>query len=567
MASTSEQAPGEHGPTVCEMVLARSSDPGPGLITVERSWTHADVVAQAASRAAVLSTLRAPGYFHVAFLMDNTAEFIFWLQATALAGAVMVGGNPTHRGDELVRDLTHTESQILVVSSTYLGLLEGRELGTPVGTVHIDNPRVLVVDDESCRSKLAEMGKVDPYEVADPGIGPETLGYLIFTSGTSGAPKACRCTQGRMAGIGIRASQMFGLSPADVVYLAMPLFHSNALMAGWAPALGGASTVALPSGGRFSASGFLPDVRRFGVTFFNYVGKPLSYVLATPEQADDADNTLRLVFGNEAATGDVERFSTRFGCPVIDSYGSTEGGATVPRTPDTPSGALGPAPDDILVLNPDTAEPSAIAEFDEHGRLLNAEQAIGEMVSTTGGSGFEGYWRNDEAEKARLKQGWYWTGDLAYKDSRGYLHFAGRAQEWLRVDGENFAVAPVERILMRHPDVVLAAVYAVPDPAVGDQVMAALQLRPEVGEWDPHSFQTFLDGQEDLGSKWAPRFIRITSELPITATSKVMKRTLAAQRWHADDPIWWKPDRREPYHRLTADDVTRLDEAVGTRVA
>ncbi len=79
-----------------------------------------------------------------------------------------------------------------------------------------------------------------------------------------------------------------------------------------------------------------PTSRRYGVTYFNYVGKPLSYVLATPEQPDDADNTLRRAFGNEAAPGDVARFAERFGCPVQDAYGSTEGGASVQRTPDTP---------------------------------------------------------------------------------------------------------------------------------------------------------------------------------------------------------------------------------------
>ena len=101
--------------------------------------------------------------------------------------------------------------------------------------------------------------------------------------------------------------------------------------------------------------------------------------------------------------------------------------------------------------------------FDEHGRLLNADEAIGEMVSETGGAGFEGYWRNDEAEAARVRNGWYWTGDLAYRDEDDFFYFGGRDYDWVRVDGENFAAAPVEAILHRHPDVVLASVYAVPD--------------------------------------------------------------------------------------------------------
>ena len=270
---------------------------------------------------------------------------------------------------------------------------------------------------------------------------------------------------------------MFELVEDDVCYLAMPLFHSNALMAGWAPALAAGSTVALPTGGRFSASGFLPDVRRFGATYFNYVGKPLAYVLATPERPDDADNPLVRAFGNEGASVDVERFATRFGCAVTDAYGSTEGGAIVSRTDDTPPGALGRAPEGTVVLDPVTGEECPAARFDDGGRLLNATEAIGELVSRGGGAGFEGYWRNDEAEQARLREGWYWTGDLAYRDEAGFFYFAGRDHDWLRVDGENFASAPVERIIERHPDVVLAAVYAVPDPVVGDQVMAAVERR------------------------------------------------------------------------------------------
>ena len=150
---------------------------------------------------------------------------------------------------------------------------------------------------------------------------------------------------------------------------------------------------------------------------------------------------------------------------MTDSYGSTEGGATVQRTPDTPSSALGRAPEGTVVLDPATGAECPPARFDDSGRLLNAEDAIGELVSKAGGAGFEGYWRNGEAERARLREGWYWTGDLAYRDDAGFFYFAGRDHDWLRVDGENFASAPIERILQRHPDVVLASVYAVPDPA------------------------------------------------------------------------------------------------------
>ena len=95
---------------------------------------------------------------------------------------------------------------------------------------------------------------------------------------------------------------------------------------------------------------------------------------------------------------------------MTDAYGSTEGGATVSRTPDTPPGALGRAPEGTVVLDPATGQECPPARFDDRGRLTNAEEAIGELVSKGGGAGFEGYWRNDEAEQARLRQGWYWIG-------------------------------------------------------------------------------------------------------------------------------------------------------------
>jgi fatty-acyl-CoA synthase len=202
--------------------------------------------------------------------------------------------------------------------------------------------------------------------------------------------------------------------------------------------------------------------------------------------------------------------------------------------------------------------------FNEEGRLLNAEEAIGELVSQTGGTGFEGYWRNAEAEATRVRNGWYWTGDLAYRDENDFFYFGGRDFDWLRVDGENFAAAPIEGILQRHPDVVLASVYAVPDTVVGDQVMATLLLRPG-STFDPVAFAEFVAGEQDMGTKWAPRYVRITDDLPVTATTKVLKRVLRAEAWRCPEPVWWRPQKDEPYRVLGADDAAMLDEAVSGR--
>lgn len=538
--------------TIAELIRARAGDDNTALRFEDDRWSYREYVEACAVRAALLDELRRPGPFHVGVLLDNVPEFPMWLGAAALAGAVVVGINPTRRGAELARDVTHTDCQLIVTEEAYAPLLEPLDLG-------IDDDRVLVTESVGYAAALERHQGAHLPSVE---IDERDLFLLLFTSGTSGAPKACICSQGRLGRIGQTLAGMVNLGPDDVCYLAMPMFHSNALMAGWSPALAGGATTALRR--KFSASGFLPDVRRFGVTYFNYVGKPLSYVLATPEQPDDADNTLRLVFGNEAAELDIERFSKRFGCPVVDSYGSTEGGATVQRTPDMPHGALGRGAEGIAVLDPETGEEMPAARFDDHGRLLNPDEAIGELVNRLGAASFEGYWRNDEADRARVHDGVYWTGDLAYRDESGFIYFAGRDFEWLRVDGENFAAAPVERILARHPDVVLAAVYAVPDPDVGDRVMAALQLRPGA-EFEPEGFAAFLAEQPDLGTKWAPRFVRVADPLPVTETSKVLKRPLRRERWECADPVWWQPAKGDPYRQLERADVDALRDQFETR--
>jgi fatty-acyl-CoA synthase len=238
----------------------------------------------------------------------------------------------------------------------------------------------------------------------------------------------------------------------------------------------------------------------------------------------------------------------------------SEGGTAINRVPDMPAGALGvPQNDATVVLDPTTGEVCPRARFDEGGRLLNPD-AIGEIVNKAGAAGFEGYYNNADADAQRVRNGWYWTGDLGYRDEAGFFYFAGRSSDWLRVDSENFAAAPVERILFRHPDVVMAAVYAVPDPHGGDQVMATVELRDR-RRFDGQAFADFLAAQPDLGTKWAPRFVRITDQMPLTGTNKVLKGPLQQEGWRTDDEVWWRPERGSTgYRLLTDDDRERLDE-------
>ncbi|MEU9121758.1 AMP-binding protein [Streptomyces sp. NPDC048506] len=544
---TAEGARGGGGAgTVAELVQAQWGDHRVGVKFGQLTFTHHEMAGAAAARAALLRELLPRGAEpHVGVLLDNVPEYPLWLSAAALAGAAVAGINPTRRGPELVRDLTHTDCALLVTERAHLPLLAGLDLPLPPD-------RVLVVDEPPYRELLAPYEGAAPEEITAVTGGartptPASRMLLCFTSGSTGAPKAALCSQGRLAAAGHALVGYFGVRRDDVHYLCMPMFHGNAVIAGWAPALAGGAAIALRR--RFSASAFLPDVRRHGATYFTYVGRAVQYLLATPPAPDDRDHRLRTGFGTEAGAVDAARFAERFGVRLIEGYGSSEGGAAIQRTPDTPRGAVGrPAPgDDLAVVDPETGAELPRARFDPAGRLLNGREAIGELVNR-GRSSFEGYWRNPEATAARTRgraaggagAGWYWTGDLFFRDAEGFFHFAGRTDDRLRVDSENLAAAMIENILARYPPAAGVAVYAVPDPVAGDQVMAALALRDGAG-FDPDDFTAFLAAQPDLGTKMAPRFVRTVPALPVTATNKVHRVALRRAGFRCPGPVWWTP--------------------------
>ena len=528
--------------TVADLLEARAGDDAVALRFEDRSWTWRAFVADCRRVASLASSLRAgPDALHVGVLLDNTPAFLHWIGGAALAGAAVVGINSTRRGGELATDIRHADCRLLVTDGPHRELLRGLDLDLPV----------LLVDDPSYEERLAAAGP------SFAPVGGDHVLLLLFTSGSTGAPKAVVCTSSRLAAAGVTAAERFGLRGDDVLYEAMPLFHGNALMANWAPALALGATVALRR--RFSASGFLPDVRRFGATYCNYVGRALAYVLATPERPDDADNPLRLAFGTEAPAGDRERFAARFGCRVVESYGSSEGVISILATAGMPPGALGLPPEgtDVAVIDPATGEECPPARFDAGGRLVNGGAAVGEIVRRDPGGRFEGYYRNPEADAERRRDGWYWSGDLGYRDADGWFYFAGRGADRLRVDSENLAAAPIERVLGRLPGVVVAAVYPVPDPRTGDRVMAALELVPGT-PFDPDAFAAGLAAAPDLGTKEGPRFVRVVAAMPLTGSNKVDKGPLRAAAWRTDDPVWWQPERGGPYRRLTPADVDAL---------
>jgi fatty-acyl-CoA synthase len=528
----------------------------------DKRWTYAQTFDEACRFANLFLRLRRAGRpFHVGVLMDNVPAFIFSECGCALAGATLVGLNPTRTGGFLARDVTYADCQIIVVEPRYAEQLRTALHGGPADvTVLVAGEGAAGTAEDGVsggwlplENELATVQATDP----DRPVESTDLLMIIFTSGTTKAPKGVLNSHGRLMLLGWGASvHMCGFSAADTVYCAMPLFHANAQILALVPALTAGGAIALAR--RFSKTSFLSDIRRYGATLFNYVGSPFAYIIDTPERPDDADNPLRLAYGNEAPRQYVEAFARRFGCEVVDGYGASEVGVGFTRDRTDPPRALGRAAG-VKILDEQGNE-CPPARFDDSGRLLNADEAVGEIVNTGGVFLFEGYYKDEESTRARTRNGRFYTGDLGYCDADGFIYFAGRDAEWLRVGGENFLARPIEDSLGGYSDVMLASVYGVPDAEAGDQVMVTLALQTGAA-FDPAAFGRFVDGAANLPPRWRPMFVRIAHDVAVTHTNKVVKRVLRREKFLVDriaDTVYWRPRGSNEFRRFTLDDLAAM---------
>ena len=368
--------------------------------------------------------------------------------AGAVSGATMVGINPTRQGAELARDITYTDCQLIVTESRFVEMLDGLDLGLP-------DDRILVVDtpqyaDTLRRVRRRERCPPSPSTPTCTRVAALHLGHL-----------------GRAQGGHDLAGQVGPHRPHDLddaePHRSRRRLHGHAhvplqraLRRLVSPVVYAGGTLALRR--QFSASGFLPDVRKFKAD-----------VLQLRRQAADLHPRHARVARRQGphAAQRVRQRRRRARHPPLQRALRRAGAATttarpraapsVQRVPEQPKGALGPRPRGHGGARPrDAAKRSRRAEFDDErapaqSRRVHRRDRQQEQSRTS----FEGYYNNDEANEQRIRNGWYWTGDLGYRDDDGWFYFAGRDFEWLRVDGENFSAAPIERIVGqlsgRHP--------------------------------------------------------------------------------------------------------------------
>jgi crotonobetaine/carnitine-CoA ligase len=435
---------------------------------------------------------------------NSTAHVLTWLGITQL-GAVMLPVNPRSSRAELGGFLGQAEPGVVVHDPERDEALDDALRDTSV------RPRVIDVH-ELVATPTTGAGSWCPIDAGDPAV-------LIPTSGTTGRSKLVTQTHRGYVLAGEGFPSWMGLTPDDRLMTSLPIFHINAPAYSLLGAMAiGASVVLLPS---FSPRTFIEDARRYGATEFNTIGAMLEMLMRRPEQPDDADNPLRLCYtGPSPPRARHLEIEQRFGIEIVCGYGLSESTyGTIWRRGERPYGTLGAARQ-----HPTLGHVNDARVMDDRREVDAGE--VGELELRNPAI-MLGYHDMPEETAAVLVDGWLRTGDLVTKNADGTFTFVSRRKEVIRRRGENLAPGEVEEALVAHPDIVEAAVIAVPSDLGEDDVKAFVIARPGavVDLADVRGVAA-----ERLARFKVPRYIEQVDELPRTPTGRVAKHELATHR-------------------------------------
>jgi len=552
---------------------ARAHPERPFILYENDVVTYAALNARANRLAAVMRDLGLRHGDVAALLMENRPEFIATWLGFAKLGVTVALLNTHLRGAVLGHALATTRARVLVAGAEIAGALAPVDpsarparafvLADPYGASAEAAPSWLTALDPL----LSAASDADP----DPAVRAELRGgddlFHIFTSGTTGLPKAARLSHMRYLGVGDGMSAIAGYGPDDVIACVLPLYHGAGGMVVISCALSQGAVVALRR--RFSASRFWDDARRDGVTACQYVGELCRYLLNAPPSPRDRDHRLRVMMGAGLGSDIWQAFQERFGIArILEGWSSTEANTSLINL-DGRIGSCGRIPfkerhngrliryDVATDTHPRTAEgrciecgPGEIGEF--IGMIL--------ALPDSGAGRFEGYTSGDATDRKILRDvftpgdRWYRSGDLLVHDADGYFTFVDRIGDTFRWKSENVSTQEVAEVLGAFPGVAIANVYGVAIPGTeGRAGMAALTLRPDVA-FDGGAFFAFTASR--LPSYALPLFVRLTPEADVTSTFKLRKVDLQEDGYdpaRVTDPVFARDENAGDYVRWSAE--------------
>jgi len=484
-----------------------------------RKFSYQDIDTQSSRIAHGFVALGVGRGSHVAVLMDNSPEQLLTYFALGKIGALAVPLNTASRGRSLQYLLDHSDATTLVIDyslmPSYLevaaqipaikslivlgGQLSGLE------SVPFQQERV-------CFETLYAQDDVAP----DVDVVFDDPAYIIYTSGTTGPSKGVVLTQAQCFLWGLSHAQAFGQRPDDVAYICLPMFHTNALQGATYNALMVGASIALQR--RFSASNFWNDVRASGATLTNLLGSMVNILWAATPAETDSRNQLRMCMSAPIPSFGTA-FEQRFGLRFIQSYSLTDFGPTHAYSLIDPLGKLGSCG------RPRIGIEARIVD-DKDFPLPPGQR--GELVvrHSMPWAHSQGYYKMPDATAKAWRNGWFHTGDIGLIDEDGYFWFLDRVKDAIRRRGENISAYEVEQVLLAHPAVRDAAVFAVKSSMSEDEVAAALVLKP--GHKLDH-VEMIRHCQDLMAYYMVPRYLMVMDDLPRNSSQKVEKFKLREQ--------------------------------------
>ncbi|TDL25997.1 acetyl-CoA synthetase-like protein [Rickenella mellea] len=433
-------------------------------------------------------------YDVVAGMMFNSKDMVCAWFATMWIGAIWAPLNTEFRGTVLDRALALVSPKIFIVEHEFLSMIP------------CSRSIKVFVHGQSVASGALFESLIVPTTSEPVDVAPERTACLLLTSGTTGPSKACELSHKYFTTVVDDIIDWLGLKPDDVLFCPFPLYHMDATALTVVPALRLRATAAIVR--KFSASRWWDEIRLAKATVADFMGATLCILFKAPLTAKDADNPLRLMWGVPVPTW-AEEFEERFGLQILECYGATESGLPVIQRAENPRvvGSCGVVQSSVELKI--VGDSGAMVEPGQIGEIIIRHQPYRR---------FTGYYKNQEATAQALKDGWFYTGDLARVDSEGNLFFIGRKKQTIRRRGENISSFEIEEALLLHPDILECAAYGVPSDLTEEDVKVSIVKRTGVSL----SAQNVYDFAIDKMPRFSvPRYIEFVVELPRTPTGKI----------------------------------------------
>ena len=509
----------------------------------------------------------------VALNLENRPELLFAVAGCLKLGAIAGMINTGQTNEALAHSLRLIEPSLIVVGSECLDNMQS--VVDILEDQHAD--KLLYVADgghdgpPSLYQDLMPLIADQPVDNIVPDQ-PLTLGtptYYIFTSGTTGLPKASITTNMKIFRAGLQFGvNVMSLKPTDTYYCALPLYHSNALVVGFGSSLCSGATLALRR--KFSASQFWEDCIKYEATAAIYIGELLRYLLAQPERESDKAHNVTRVLGNGLRPDIWMQFKNRFGISrVHEFYGASEGNTGFVNIFNFDK-TVGWSPQfgkawNVVGYDVDADEP--IRGDDERMKSL----AVGEsgllIMRINDQNPFDGYTDAQASEKKILRDvfekgdAWFNSGDLVILQKHGHIQFGDRIGDTFRWQGENVATTEVESVIMKGPEIEDAVVYGVTVPGRDGRCGMLYLTQKEAGQIDLNGLAAHM--RENLPAYAVPRFIRVGKKVDVTGTFKFQKTKLKNAAYkvdEVDDALFLLARDADGVEAMTAEVQAKVDD-------